>query len=647
MASSVGDLFIGLAGGRDVAAGKLGAPDDWAFTTHGRVWVNQNWLSHLLLYATWQVGGGWGLVALRAALVAALTALVAAACRRQGAAWPLAILVAAGVTLSCWTYASLRPNLVSLMLAAAVLWLLPASQRRTWVSWATAGLVWLWANSHGGFVYGLAAMGLWAACRTGWQWAACGRLGAALRTCWQCWAALGAAVALAGLANPFGLENLTHPLVVAQSEQWRQVPEWRPVWQSGYGRTVEFVAALVVLAVVGAWRGLAALAALRAGAHIKGGSRTPKPTADNREQRARAGGLAVYHGVLLAATLHMAFSSRRFVPLAMVVMAPLLAAGLQWAVQRRLAWLPWAMAAVLSLPAGWLMWANARIYSPDNPTMTGRDMFERMHFVGESFPSKLVEFMATNGIEGRLVCDWRWEGYIRWHCPGLKVSMGGRAQQAYDVAAWDFHRAALDPRRAVATLKSADVPLVALPGYTRGEAVMALLASGRWRPIFLDGYNIVLADTTSPQGASLAQRCLAGQLSYPDEFTAKATRAWVLSLGGAGAGPDEVLAAVAAANELTPCGVLYGALLPMAADPAARPLVFDYLAREQRRLESLPTDRPGAIAILNARRVLCDCMAQIYRASGSPLQAAQQASAAAALSEQITQTLRQNRNDPE
>ena len=38
-----GDLFVALAGGRDVVEGRLGQPDDWSFHTEGRVWHNQNW----------------------------------------------------------------------------------------------------------------------------------------------------------------------------------------------------------------------------------------------------------------------------------------------------------------------------------------------------------------------------------------------------------------------------------------------------------------------------------------------------------------------------------------------------------------------------------------------------------------------------
>jgi hypothetical protein len=51
--SAVGDLYMSLSGGRDVALGHLGRPDDWSFTTGGRVWVNQNWLSHVLIYLFW------------------------------------------------------------------------------------------------------------------------------------------------------------------------------------------------------------------------------------------------------------------------------------------------------------------------------------------------------------------------------------------------------------------------------------------------------------------------------------------------------------------------------------------------------------------------------------------------------------------
>jgi hypothetical protein len=51
------DLFIALAGGRDALAGHLGHPDDWSYTTEGRVWVNQNWASDVLFYLVHTASG--------------------------------------------------------------------------------------------------------------------------------------------------------------------------------------------------------------------------------------------------------------------------------------------------------------------------------------------------------------------------------------------------------------------------------------------------------------------------------------------------------------------------------------------------------------------------------------------------------------
>src|SRR5256885_378315 len=51
------DFFMCLAGGQDVAEGRLGKPDTWSYLTDGRIWINQSWLTGWGLYRLWQIGG--------------------------------------------------------------------------------------------------------------------------------------------------------------------------------------------------------------------------------------------------------------------------------------------------------------------------------------------------------------------------------------------------------------------------------------------------------------------------------------------------------------------------------------------------------------------------------------------------------------
>ena len=67
--SANGDLFISLAGGRDVLNGNLLKPDNWSFTTHGRIYINQNWGSDVILYAVNEAAGEWGMLILKLVLI--------------------------------------------------------------------------------------------------------------------------------------------------------------------------------------------------------------------------------------------------------------------------------------------------------------------------------------------------------------------------------------------------------------------------------------------------------------------------------------------------------------------------------------------------------------------------------------------------
>jgi hypothetical protein len=129
--------------------------DVLAWTTAGRSWLDQNWGAQLALYGIWRLGG-FPLLSVASALsTVAAWALVAAACRRRTAN----LRVIAGAVLAGYVAAaagfSARPQMFSLLLFAAELYLLEVARTRPRVALAIPLLMVLWANLHGAFVVGV------------------------------------------------------------------------------------------------------------------------------------------------------------------------------------------------------------------------------------------------------------------------------------------------------------------------------------------------------------------------------------------------------------------------------------------------------------------------------------------------------------
>lgn len=94
---AVGDLYVALAAGRDIVNTNfacLTQPDTWSFTTTDRIWLNQNWGSHLIYYLAHSGSGEFGLLALKALLLVIMAAAIVMVCRLRGVNWPVAMLTA-------------------------------------------------------------------------------------------------------------------------------------------------------------------------------------------------------------------------------------------------------------------------------------------------------------------------------------------------------------------------------------------------------------------------------------------------------------------------------------------------------------------------------------------------------------------------
>jgi hypothetical protein len=588
----IDDLFIALAGGRDALAGRLGAPDDWSFTTAGRVWLNQNWGSGVLFAATYAVAGETGLLVLKALLLLVIAAAIAFAARARNVGWPLAVLVATATLAASRSYLDLRPALVSLGLVALLDWVLSRAATRPRSIWLALPLIAVWANVHGGFIFGLGLLTLWTALVAVTDARA---RPAAIAT-------LAASLAAAAFLNPFGITNLTHPFVVAAHPAWRTVAEWVPLFggpATSFGsRWEECVFAGVLLALV-----VARLVVARRGSQEAHRRSTYDETVIAPQEEPR--GRALFDVAAALVVVVMAVRARRFVPLALVVLAPLLAAELEWW-QRRLAssWPSRALAVGSAIAALVAAPPVARRYAPANPVFAGRTIFGRM--IDEpTFPTDAAAFLRDNHIGGRAYAAWEWEGYLRWTNTPVTVLIGGRAQQVYDEATLALHEGlrtgAVDART---VLGSENVGLAILPlTAPYAEALNGLVYSDdtSWAYLYSDGRHAVLIDTAHPDLAAAAAALQAGTLRYPNAATAATSRMMYLASPHTDADLDALRTAAETAARTAPSSLAYAVIGDVATSGRSSAPERAWLAGERERLDALAADQPEDFALAQAR----------------------------------------------
>ena len=614
-----GDLFVALAGGRDVAAGHLGQPDDWSCLTAGRIWINQNWLSHLLIYLAWKTGGPTGLLLLKAALLTATATLLFLLSLRRGTSWPVAVLLAAGLTMACSQFVQLRANLLTLVMVPLLMWLLHRGiddRRRVW--WALP-VVLAWANLHGGFVFGLGMIWLWAFCITAQDWYR--RTPSALGGNWHLWACAAACIAAAAV-SPFGLGNLTHPLVIASSKIWREIPDWLPLLQSPFGTPWMF------FVVLGLTAGLALLRLLcwlfdRPASH---GAANAGPTPI---------GPFVFDSLLSVLVIIMAFRSLRFISLVALVLAAPLASLLAWLVRRFGRRAAAALAAGVLLELVPLARQDVLVYWPSNPTFRGTSIFDRMHRLPETFPVLAGRFLAENHLGGNVLCEWEWEGYLRWVCPDLKPVIGGRAQQVFSEEDLAAYYRLFDPRVGPDWLRQKQVSLAVLrPGDSNGQTMVSvLIGSNGWTCVYCDDETMVLVDSQAED--RLVQQCLASRLVYPSEPIRVLSQTLCLATQSSGSPPTDILAAAMQANAALPAVQAYIVVGCLGASPALRSDVIQYLQEEADRLLQLPSNPDNRLSILRCRMTIESTLIGLYQQAGQPRDAQLAASARLELDQEL------------
>ena len=197
--------------------------DIYSFTRAGEPWMSSSWLAQVLLAGGYELAGWTGPVVLASASIAVTFAFLAWILGRRIPA-PYAIVVTLAALVLSTPHFLARPHVLAMpVMLAWAYGLLSASERGEAPSYRLLPLIALWANLHGGFIFGLVLVcaftvdALWNAGVTGQK-----RL--LLR-----WALFGLGALAACCATPYGWGSiLASRRILDLGEVLHLIAEWRP-----------------------------------------------------------------------------------------------------------------------------------------------------------------------------------------------------------------------------------------------------------------------------------------------------------------------------------------------------------------------------------------------------------------------------------
>jgi hypothetical protein len=459
------DLWGYLAYGRLFVEHGVTTRDPFAYTSAPFEWVPFEYGAQILLWLAYSAAGPAGLIALKTALggIAVYFLYVAIRATTDSPSIWLPVFVLSTSTLA--RFFLFRPQLFTFAgfaIFAAVLFRFLLHRRAP--LWTLPPVMLLWANTHGGFVAGLGAIGLAIALEPRSR---------------ALWLTLTACVAVSFL-NPLGWRTWSYVLTeIAHGTNRRYIEEWAP---PSLHRDAWSAIALLTIAI--ALGGLTWLARHRE--HPRTASTLPWALS----------------AVPLVA---MSFLSVRHVPLAAIWAGPVLAllasarhaSGARAPAFRRL-WL--GMTAAGAFAAALTLVVVAR----DPRPLVKADLAGR----GIPYPCGTVAFLRDARIAGNLYTPLWWGSYVTWQLyPQVLVSMDGRNISLFpdQMVAENLEFYGNDPDRADASAPLRyDTDLLLIP--SRGAILGRIRTDARWREIHADPAAVLFVrlDGRRAPGPSIA-----------------------------------------------------------------------------------------------------------------------------------------------
>ena len=375
--------------------------DPYSYSAPSHLWRNHEWLCEVLMATFYNVLGVAGLKLMKLMASAATIVLLVLGVAETGApaAIQLPVLTLAAVTLA--PQMQFRPQLFTFVFLAGLLAILARhNYGRRAPLWIAVPLLALWANLHGGFIAGLAALGTYGVFRLAGDLAAGRGSRRGLRVL-----SIAAGAAIATLITPYGIDTWYAVAHAVSNPVTRiAVADWQPLyaamiiaWRTSPAGLVYFAAMLAMLT------GLAYSAA-----------RTP-----------RQGDLPLLAVAALMAVA--AFLSARNMALFVIAAAGPLARHLTATIRARRSGehMPDTAGerAAIGPAAGFVIAILLAAYS---------GLFSNRLPESTPVPAGAVAFMQQNGLGGNLLCDFNWGEYLIWHnAPRSRVFIDGRYDTVY------------------------------------------------------------------------------------------------------------------------------------------------------------------------------------------------------------------------
>jgi hypothetical protein len=400
-----GDFWWHLIAGASIATHHAVPTHDFlSFTAAGHHWLDAEWLTELLMYGLYQLGGLWGPIVFFALVICASFALVYAVMATERVNKILALFVVMAAAVSSFASWGPRVQMMSLLFLALYGLLLTRFQigrnRRLLVVFPVSML--FWVNLHSGFALGIVMLVI--ALAGGWLNRVTRHPDALSRDDLRALGVALVATVVVALVNPDGLSKLLYPLELALPNVFtNNIAEWAsPNFHTSV--MMVFEAMLLLLA------GSALVARLR---------------------------VNWTHLLVVLVFTHLALSQERNVAVWAVVVSPLVALYLQAAAQRLRELAPGvtyrrhpvrgSLAPVLNVTLLALSVIFYIAIASHYVTPAAARQDER-----QNFPARAVGYLQTHRLQPNLFATYFWGGYAAWRLsPRYKVFIDGRAETVY------------------------------------------------------------------------------------------------------------------------------------------------------------------------------------------------------------------------
>lgn len=442
------DMWWHLRTGEYILQRGIPRHDIFSFTVPNNEWITHEWLSEVMMWGVYRLGGLPLLLVAFAALTALTFWLVYSCCEGRPYLAAFVTLLAALASAIVW---GARPQIFNLLLLALFVWLVERYRAQAltarWL-WLLPLLTAVWANLHSGYLLGVVLLGTYTVgmALDGWRQA-------------DRWhrirplALVTAASFLAAALNPNGVKLWVYPFLTLGS---RAMQTFIQEWQAPDFRQAVFwpFAALLVLGV---------------GSVLLSGTR-PSWT----------------EALLFGGTAVAGLTSSRNIPIFAIVAAPIVARHLLLAAEGTAVY-P-LVSGTATLPAAtrlqaglnWLLLGLALLGAA---LWTVQTVSQNKAAIVQRYPVTAVDYLIEQGMaEAQGYNSYNWGGYLIWR--GLPVFVDGRADVYGDTFLFEYRRAFDGTDRWRQPLESYDVDYILIE---RDSALVAKLAqAAEWAQVYTD-----------------------------------------------------------------------------------------------------------------------------------------------------------------